>query len=1008
MKLNYSLISSQWFGLRPTGPANNRSRIGRCWPFAFALCALACLAFVPVTIGHAHPIKSTPLQTQLAPIGILPFQDESGLNAPPALGQNVADDLRQKLIVNFKDVLPRMLGAGVDPSTLAAMSFEQAAALGKQNGVKFVVRGGLLAVTDEQTGDGTKISVQLYANIISVESGSDINVRAEGSGAQTGPVADLSTVDPKGAAFRDSALGQAFAAATAQIANAIHDAIISPAQDATTSAQSTPTPDSAAVTTDTAATQAVAADQETQQLIAQAEATLAGNPNGSTENMNALRQALEGLKTALATKAGLLQESKDTSTADQEIATHKQEMQIALANLTAEASAVNTSAQTQQPGSQKKDVLASIDAFAGEAMSLLQKIQELRSTLRSVNEDQSVNNAPPQDSTVPQDVGTQPSPPVEQTSGTVSGVVTNDGNPVAGTTVTNPETGQSTTTDTNGAFTLKGLIPGRLSQLILTKNGQLIGKGQVDLPNGRTAIADFQTNSLLATRMSGGALPGVLASTMVSNPAKHPGASIGTLKGEVRDAAGRPVPFALVQIPGVGMVRTNAQGQYAFINVPVGTYQLMVQPSGMKPKSSQVAVAAKTITDARTQFAPADKMTTINHSLMMAGTGVVLRGTVLDEQAHPVAAAKISVIQSEATVSVLTAPTGTFELRSLKPGAYQVTAYKVGYQVASQAVTLKATGAEERNFQLSPVASASLNNLIRNALATQGEIRGTLRTQTGAPVANASVEVRATGKALLLTKTLTNAKGEYALKLAAGSYDLKAKQQSFQDGVRTVAVRAGGTMRADFELKQGTGLNGIGGNTRFHQTETLRGQLTGRVTDGNGKPLAGASIALQHQRRATTDQAGNYVLSGLPPDSYRIAVSKDSFAVEEKTINIRANSSTRQDFVLKATSSAINRQSTGNLSIASGLVAGRIVDGKTGAPIAGVAISIAGQRATTTGADGSYSFTNLAPGTYQITARKSGFVEAQQSVTIRGADTVRANFALSSTSIRSIRIPKRS
>ena len=71
------------------------------------------------------------------------------------------------------------------------------------------------------------------------------------------------------------------------------------------------------------------------------------------------------------------------------------------------------------------------------------------------------------------------------------------------------------------------------------------------------------------------------------------------------------------------------------------------------------------------------------------------------------------MIQSETTVSVLTAPTGTYELRNLKPGGYQVSVYKVGYQVASQAVTLKAAGTEQRNFQLSPVASASVNKLIR-------------------------------------------------------------------------------------------------------------------------------------------------------------------------------------------------------------------------------------------------------------------------------------------------------
>lgn len=540
-----------------------------------------------------------------------------------------------------------------------------------------------------------------------------------------------------------------------------------------------------------------------------------------------------------------------------------------------------------------------------------------------------------------------------------------------------------------------------------------MGRGQVDVLSGRTAIADFQTASLPTGRFSANALPGVLASTMVSNPARNPGITSGTLKGVVRDATGRPVPFALVQVPGVGMARTNAQGQYAFVNVPVGNHQLTVRQSGMKPKSSQVAVAAQTSAESRTQFAPADTIARTRQSLIQVSAGTVLRGTVLDNQTHPLAGAKISVIQSETTVSVLTAPTGTYELRNLKPGSYTVSVYKVGYQVASQAVTLKATATEQRNFQLSPLASAAVNNLIRNAIAAQGEVRGILRTQTGAPITNASIEVRSVGRPFVIARALTNSRGEYALRLAEGSYDLKARQQSFQDGNSTVAVRAGGATRADFELRQTRTSNTgtVVGATTIRLPETRKGQLAGRVTDGNDKPVAGAVIALQSQRRTTTDQEGNYTVAELRPDSYRITVIKAGFAAEEKTINVRGGISTRQDFVLKPAGGAvreIGRLPTAGIVLArSGQIAGRVIDGKTGAPLAGVTVSIAGQRTITTGAGGSYSFTNVAPGTYQVTARKSGFTEGQKRVTIRGADTVPANFALSSTSVRQIPILRR-
>ncbi|HEV8370586.1 MAG TPA: carboxypeptidase regulatory-like domain-containing protein, partial [Pyrinomonadaceae bacterium] len=695
MKVNDQFVSTRRFRLKTVKFWRRPPGVTTFWPLAAALCALVWSMSAPVSTESANFRRSTSLQSQLVPIGILFFQDESGMNAPADLGQKIAKDLQQKLAINYKDVLPRMLNAGLDPSASAAMSVEQVVTLGKQHGVKFVVRGGLLAVTTENAGEETKIGVQLYASITSVESPGDTNVRAEGSGTQKGPVAELSSVDLKAAGFRNSALDQALSAATMQLATSIHDAITAAAS--TTVANIKPAPDSSAGTTvETEAAQAAAADQELQQLIAQAESTLGANPNSSTENINALRQALEGLKSALAEKASRLQENKDIGAADQEIATHKQEMQTALANLTAEASTGDTSAQIQQPGGEKKSLLARIGDFAGEATSLLQKIQELRSTLRSLREDDSANQGAPQDPASPQDPGAQ----TEETTGEVTGTVTQDGNPVEGAIVTGQEAGGSVTTDINGLFNLKGLTPGRLVQLTVAKNGRVIGRGQVEVLGGRAAIADFQTTSRADGRIPVNAMPGVLTSTIVGNRARTPGLSTGTLKGVVRDAIGRPVPFALVQLSDAGMARTNAQGQYSFVNVPVGIHQLTVRHSGMKPKSSQVTVAAQTSVEARTQFAAADTITRDRQSLIQVSARTVLRGTVLDNQTHPLAGAKISVIQSETTVSVLTAPAGIYELRNLKPGFYIVSVYKVGYQVASQTVTLKASATEQRNFQL--------------------------------------------------------------------------------------------------------------------------------------------------------------------------------------------------------------------------------------------------------------------------------------------------------------------
>src|SRR4029450_2016909 len=182
--------------------------------------------------------------------------------------------------VTYKDVLPRLLSAGVD---LKAMTVEQLAARGKQNGVKFVVRGGVLALVIDNAGTETRINAQLYAEIISVDAASIVNtVRAEGTGAQAGKVATLSAVDVKSDQFGGSALGQALMNAVGQLGESIHQVVTTSA----TTQETTNEPAAAAPQADAGQTEAAAAadaDSELQQLIAEAESLLSSGANAGTE-----------------------------------------------------------------------------------------------------------------------------------------------------------------------------------------------------------------------------------------------------------------------------------------------------------------------------------------------------------------------------------------------------------------------------------------------------------------------------------------------------------------------------------------------------------------------------------------------------------------------------------------------------------------------------------------------------------------------------------------------------
>ncbi len=73
-----------------------------------------------------------PVQSKIAIVGILSFQDETDSGAPPELGRKIAQQLKQRLAVSFKDIVPKSL------SSDAALSVEQAVAIGRQNAVQFV------------------------------------------------------------------------------------------------------------------------------------------------------------------------------------------------------------------------------------------------------------------------------------------------------------------------------------------------------------------------------------------------------------------------------------------------------------------------------------------------------------------------------------------------------------------------------------------------------------------------------------------------------------------------------------------------------------------------------------------------------------------------------------------------------------------------------------------------------------------------------------------------------
>jgi hypothetical protein len=911
-----------------------------------ALCAVASLLLLFAQIlgtGGAAAASTVVSQGPVVSVGILPFQIDDGKGAPQALAHKATLDLQQKLNTASKEVVVRRLSAGVAQS--GTLTVEQLAAIGKQNGVQFVVRGGFLSVTAQAAGAEPKLTIQVYADVISVNAVTSNTVRAEGFGEQAvTPSAKgvrWDTIDMAAPEFSNSGPGQALASSLEQLAASIRQLIASPNVQAATEPVTEAATDAAEVAVQEVAQEEIAAaesDEELQQLIAQAE-SLISSGSGSVESLKALSQSLEGLKTALASKATLLEQAQDTTSAEAEVASRKEKLQAAISTLFEEvASAETSSAEAvayEEPTGEKKGVMSRISDFLGEALNILQKIQEIRAAFRGADEESSYPVASSSDAEVEQSgTGEESAAPTEEAVEEVSGGITEDGVPVEGIDVTDVESGVTDTTDGEGTYDLPGLVSGRLRKILISKAGKQMAMMKVDMLRGRGAIADFEINSAYAKK---GYAPvaKIIPSTVLVSRARSAGGKAGTLKGIIKDAQGRPVPRALVSLKGLAMARTDSRGQYLFMNVPAGNHQLSVRKSGLRLKTQQVQIAMKKSSESKVQFTPGDGIvrTAVGNRVFARGAGTVLRGVVIDADRRPVGGVKVTAVQSSAAVSVLTGAKGSYVLRELKPGPYKIVFSKVGYEGGSQTVSLRSGAPEQRDFQLKKQSST----LVERVLAAR-------RTN---PVG--AKKPRAIG---------------------------------------TMAQRTSGLPVA------------------------RKGRLTGRIVEAQtGKPLQGATVSLGGQPNTQTDQNGEYAYNNLPTGGNRVSVSKAGFLMQQKTVAIRAERAAREDFALTPQTLAAGRTAiTGvptaptKTSVNAGRLSGQVVDAKTGRPLAGAVVVVAGQQSVSTDQDGRYLFTQLVPGVYQVSVRKSGFVDAGDRLSVRAGAPIVANFRLSSRPSPAVRM----
>ena len=159
-----------------------------------------------------------------------------------------------------------------------------------------------------------------------------------------------------------------------------------------------------------------------------------------------------------------------------------------------------------------------------------------------------------------------------------------------------------------------------------------------------------------------------------------------------------------------------------------------------------------------------------------------------------------------------------------------------------------------------------------------GQVSGTVSSPEG-PL-TATVRVVNTGQSVD-----TDDAGAYLLDgLSPGEYTLEANRFGYTSQVRTVTVAAARTHVVDFTL-----------------TPVGDGSINGTVTDADGTPVAGATVALPDTPLAavTTGDDGGYAFPAVPAGNHRLVVDAPGFVPVTDHVTVTEGETTVVDYPLE-------------------------------------------------------------------------------------------------------------
>ena len=376
--------------------------------------------------------------------------------------------------------------------------------------------------------------------------------------------------------------------------------------------------------------------------------------------------------------------------------------------------------------------------------------------------------------------------------------------------------------------------------------------------------------------------------------------------------------------------RTDSNGEYVIKDVLQGSYSMVFRKDGYITQSRDILVFSSNPSEVPSLEVP---------SVKLAMGSCSLKGTVGYEDRTDMSGVNVVLIGSNGEVcrTSMTERDGSFSFEGVSPDAYTIRAGADGYTTVDRLISISMG-------ESYVVPMGSLVNLC-------GSITGSVTTNDSGLKSGVKVKA-ASSNGGRSYETTTDGSGRYTLsKVLHGDYVLTFEKEGYEAYTTGVTVEPGRNSAADAQLKS------TFGSIRVVVSFVDRDDPTGIVVNvyRNGTLIFSS----------TTTSTGIIVIANLPiGDCYSVIASSDGYG----------SSGEDKVTVSSGTVSEVNLQ---KLSNRYGSIKGRVVDAG-GNPIEAATVGISsgdGNSYTlTTSKDGTFSKTDVAVGTYTVSAGKADYL----------------------------------